>query len=203
MVGCAHLPKVSLPGITAQGPKDNGSPVTVGKSDSGVSLALPAGSKVVKREIKGLGYRPATKDQPAQAATPDETVTEFTLSAPSEYHETKQDVKASSGTIDTSVREHQIDVEERRWLLWAAIGCGIGGVLLRSFMPAWPGLSNGLLLGAALAFGAWKLSEIPSWIWVVAIAIMAAKALGYKRAQWDTDGDGIPDILQKPKPPTT
>ncbi len=201
--GCAHLPKVSLPGVSAQGPANNGTPATVGKSDSGVSVALPAGSRLVKREIKGLGYRPATNDAPAQAATPDETITEIIPGGATEYHETKQSVNASSGTIDTSVANHKIDVEERRWLLWAAIGCGIAGLVVKSMLPAWPSLSNGLLIASPCAFAAWKFAEVPAWLWGAVIVVVLLLVAGYKRAEWDKDHDGIPDFLQKSKPPTT
>jgi hypothetical protein len=196
------LPKVSLPGITAQGPKDNGTPVTVGKSDSGVSLVLPAGSKVVKREIKGLGYRPATKDTPAQQQTPDETITEIIPGGPTEYHETKQSVNASSGTVDTSVANHKIDVEDRSKLLWVAIGCGIAGLVVKSMLPAWPSLSNGLLIASPCAFAAWKFAEVPAWLWGAVIVVVLLLVAGYKRAEWDRDGNGVPDFLQKPKPPS-
>jgi hypothetical protein len=198
--GCAGLPKIKLPGLTVQGPKENGSPAVASSSEAGETLPIPQGSRIVKREIKGLGYRPALNGQPAREETPAETITEITLAGPSLYTSKQNTVNASTGTVDTSIAKKKIDAAENRWLLWAAIGCGIGGVVLRSMLPAWGGLSNGLLIGAALAFASWKLAEIPPWIWAVAIGIMVILALGYKRAEWDKDGDGRPDFLQKPKP---
>lgn len=98
---------------------------------------------------------------------------------------------------DKSVEIHKIDAAERRWLLWAAIGCGIVGVVIRQLMPAWPSLSHGLLVGAALAFGAWKFDQIPQWIFAVVIGAVALIALGYKRSEWDANHNGIPDVLEK------
>lgn len=186
--------RVSLPGVSVQAPKDNGTPATIAKSDAGTVIPLPAGSEVTMTKESAL---PATKETPAQPAK--ETTT-IRPAGPSEYHQTESKVQASSGTIDASVKNHEIDVAERRWLLWAAIGCGIGGIVLKSLLPAWPGLSNGLLIAAPCAFAAWKFAEVPAWIWLVVIGIVGALALGYKRAEWDKDGDGIPDILESKKP---
>jgi hypothetical protein len=55
-------------------------------------------------------------------------------------------------------------------------------------------------LAAATFFALWKLSDLPSWFIAVAIAAVAGGAfliLGYKRAEADLNGDGIPDRLQK------
>jgi len=193
LTGCGMfgVGKISLPGMSVRGVKDAGTPAILATSTAGEAIALPEGSKVVKTEYSAV---PATPDNPAQPA---KTVTEIIPAGPSEYKKTESKAEASTGTIDTSVANHQIDVEERRWLLWAAIGCGIGGIVLKSMLPAWPGISNGLLIAAPCAFAAWKFSEVPAWIWAVVIGIVAAMAMGYKRADMDKNKDGIPDILQK------
>lgn len=192
LAGCGLIPaRIKAEGVTVQGVKDAGKPATLAKSEAGVAVALPEGSKVVVTKYEAL---PATDKAPAQPA---KEVTEIQPSGPTEYHKTESKTDASTGTVDTSVATHKIDVAERRWLLWAAIACGIGGLVVRSLVPAWPSLSNGLLMGAALAFAAWKLAEIPQWIWLLAIGICAALALGYKRAELDRNHDGIPDFLQK------
>ncbi len=195
--GCSlmGLPKIKLPGITVQAPKDNGSPATIAKSDSGVSVPLPAGSEVVITKETAI---PATADKPA---IPAKETTVIRPAGATEYHQTEAKTEASTGTIDTTVRNHQIDVAERRWLLFVAIGCGIGGILMRSLLPSWPAWSNGLLLSAVVAGIAWKVAEIPWWAWLAVIAGVGLMVMGYKRAEWDKDGDGTPDFLQKKNPP--
>ncbi len=192
--GCALLRP--LPGIkagktTVTAPKDNGTPATIATKDAGTTMAVPAGSTV---KVTSTEAQPATADKPAVPAV---TVTEITPTKDTVIQHTEKQVQAGTGTVDTSVRKHQIDVAERRWLLWTAIACGIAGVVLKSAMPAWPALSNGLLVGAALAFASWKFAEIPAWLWLCVLAGVGMMILGYKRAEWDKDGDGIPDILQK------
>jgi hypothetical protein len=181
--------------VSVTGVKDAGKPATLATSEAGTVIPLPEGSRVTVTKYEPVAATPMAPAQPAKE------VTEIAPSGPTEYHKTESTVKADTGTVDTSVRKHQIDVEDRRWLLWAAIVCGIAGVVLKSMLPGWGGLSNGLLIGAALAFGAWKLSDIPAWIWAAVIIVMVAMAAGYKRAEWDKDGDGVPDFLQKPKQP--
>jgi hypothetical protein len=192
LAGCGLLPaRIKSGETTVTGVKDAGKPATIAKSEAGVAVALPEGSKVTVTKYEAI---PATPSSPAQPAR---EVTEISPAGPTNYLKTESKTDASTGTIDTSVATHRIDVAERRWLLWAAIGLGVAGVVVRSMVPAWPSLSNGLLLGGALAFASWKLAEIPTWIWGVALGVVALMALGYKRAEWDADHDGTPDFLQK------
>jgi len=190
--GCSWMPpKIKLGNDTVTGIREAGKPASLAKSEAGATVALPAGSSVVITKEEGV---PATKESPA---IPAKETTTITPAGPTEYHKTESKVSAQTGVVDTSVATHRIDVAERRWLLWAAIACGIGGVVIRSMLPAWAGLSNGLLMGGALAFAAWKFAEVPAWIWAAVLVVMGALALGYKRAEWDKNSDGIPDILQK------
>lgn len=166
--GCGHVARLAS-GTHATAPRDNGAPAVV-ENASGVStLPIPAGSVVESL--------PPTPEAPASVRV--------TLAAPSELRTTTTAERAQTGTIDTSVAKAKIAATERRWLLWAAIGAGLAGLVLRSILPAWPGLSNGLLMGAALAFAAWRAAEIPAWLWLVAVGVCAALALGYKRAEKD------------------
>lgn len=196
-------PRVSIPdnGILAGGqataPKNNGTPATVNSSGEETRMEVPVGSTVTETTIEATPAIPATPDTPAVPATPRTVVREVHLSAPTAIVQKAQHVQTSTGTIDTAVALHRIDVQDRSKLLWIALACGIGGLIVRSTFPAWPGISNGLLAGAAIAFVAWKVSALPQWIFLVPIGIMGAKALGYKRAEWDKDGDGIPDLLEK------
>lgn len=199
--GCNLLrraPSIKLPtGETVTGPKDAGTPPTINTSDAGTTMAIPAGSTV---KVTATEAQPATQDKPAVPAT---TVTEITPAKDTMIQHTEKKVQASAGTVDTTVRKHEIDVAERRVLLYIAIACGIAGIVLKSMMPAWPALSNGLLVGAVLAGAAWKFAEVPAWLWLAVLAGVGMMVLGYKRAEWDANGDGIPDVLQRRKPDST
>lgn len=160
-------------------------------------LRIPKNSRIVRTAVEAQSAKAATDSSPAEAAQPAKTVTEIVVSEPTEWTETRQEVNADSGTIDTSVAKHAIDVKSRQWLLFVAVGCGIAGLLVKSLLPEWPALSHGLLLAAPIAFASWKLAEIPQWLWMIAIGIVGLLALGYKRAEWDKNKNGIPDILEK------
>jgi hypothetical protein len=189
LLGCA-TPGAMIGKLRALAPKDAGTPATVEKRESSAKLEAPAGTQVRVERTEPV---PATADT---KFSPGRTLTEWTFPDTAVFTFDTQQARASSGTVDTTVAKHRIDVAERRWLLWTAIACGLAGIVVRSLVPAWPALSNGLLAGAALAFASWKFSEIPAWLWLVALGVVAALALGYKRAEWDRDGDGIPDRLQ-------
>lgn len=198
--GCGLLnrqPVIKSGEITVRGPADAGKPATLTTSNTGTTVPLPEGSVIVVTETAAQPAQPATSTEPAVPAKPAVTVTEIIPGGPTEVRKIESTVKADTGTVDTSVRQHQIDVAERRWLLWTAIGCGIVGIVVRSMLPAWPALSNGLLAAAALAGLSWKLADVPSWIWLAALLVVGLLVLGYKRAEWDANKDGIPDILQK------
>ncbi len=196
LAGCATTSKIRTKLGEVIAPKDAGKPATLDTATTGDSVQLPKGSRLTVTKVAAIPFTPATVNAPQQAAQPAKEVVQVELAADSTWTRQAETVQAQTGTVDTTIATHKIDVAERRWLLWAAIGCGIGGVVLRSMMPAWPGLSNGLLLGAALAFASWKFSELPAWIWATGIVVVGLIALGYKRAEWDKDGDGIPDVLE-------
>jgi hypothetical protein len=191
--GCGTVGRIALPGVKVQGVKDAGTPATIAKSDAGVSVPLPEGSRLIKTEYAAL---PATEKEPAQPA---KTVTEIIPGGASQYTETKASIRAETGTVDTSVRKHEIDVQDRSKLLWVAIACGVAGIVARSLVPAWPAISNGLLGAAAVAGLAWKVAEIPAWLFLVVIGLAALMVATYKRAEWDKDGNNVPDFLEGKK----
>lgn len=204
--GCSRNPSIKTGDTTVTGPRDAGQPAKVNTAKTGETVTLPEGSTIKVTTTEAAPAQPAAPAtdenpaMPAQPATPKVTVTEIVPAGPVEWQRTETTVQADTGTVDTSVARHRIEVAERRWLLWAAIGCGVGGIIIRSMLPAWPALSNGLLLAAVLAGLAWKLADIPSWIWLLALGAVALLILGYKRAEWDKDGDGVPDLLQRQRP---
>lgn len=182
---------------TVQAVRDAGTPAVLNTSTAGESVILPVGTKISTTETERLPARPATAEEAAKPELPATKVTVVELSKDTEWKRTEATVQANTGAVDTSVALHRIDVASRIWLLWVAIGCGIAGIVLKSMLPAWPGLSNGLLIAAPAAFAAWKFADVPSWAWALVLGVVALLALGYKRAEWDKNGDGVPDILQK------
>ena len=194
LLGCGTaLPKVKVKGATAQGPRDIGTPATVESGGTVTTLPVPAGSTVESV--------PAVPASATSAGIP--AVVKVVLAGASELRSETHASKASSGSTDSTVAVKRIEVEsaasERRWLLWAAIGCGVVGLVLKSMLPAWPALSNGLLVGAVAAGCAWKLAEVPAWLWLAVLVGAGLMVAGYKRAEWDANGNGIPDALESKK----
>ena len=194
LLGCGTaLPKAKVRGATAQGPRDIGAPAVVESGGTVTTLPVPAGSTVESV--------PAVPASATSAGIP--AVVKVVLAGASELRSETHASKASSGSTDSTVAVKRIEVEsaasERRWLLWAAIGCGVVGLVLKSMLPAWPALSNGLLVGAVAAGCAWKLAEVPAWLWLAVLVGAGLMVAGYKRAEWDANGNGIPDALESKK----
>jgi len=193
--GCKTVGRIRDGKTLITGVADAGKPATLATGESKQEVIIPAATPVSVTKIEAV---PATDTTPFQPAR---EVFSFTPPKETRWQAVSSTLRADTGTVDTSVAKHRIDVAERRWLLWTAIACGIGGLVLKSMLPAWPGLSNGLLLAALLAAVAWKLADVPAWLWLVAIGVVVFIALGYKRAELDKDGDGVPDILQSKRTP--
>lgn len=194
LTGCASFGagRIKLPsGASVKAVENAGKPATIATNEAGVSIPLPEGSRIV---VTKEGPLPATEKAPAQ---PSREFTEILPSGPTTYTQKESSVDASTGVVDTSLAKHKIDVEDRAKLLWVAIACGIAGVAIRSLMPAWPAWSNGAFAAAGLAFLAWKFAEVSPWAWLAVLVGVGLLVLGYKRAEWDANKDGIPDILQK------
>jgi hypothetical protein len=200
--GCMRLPALKLPGssllggkqgedITVTAPRDTGKPGTVETQTDETRMKVPAGSTVTETAVTA---QPATDTTPARPAY---TVREIKLVSDTEWVDRAQRIAASTGTVDTSVAKHRIDMAEARWLLIGGLLAVVGGFVVRSLLPAWPGLSNGLILGGGVSLAAWKLSAIPPWLGLVVVGVFAVLALGYKKKEWDANSDGIPDVLQR------
>ena len=192
LLGCGTaLPKVKVKGATAQGPRDIGAPATVESGGTVTTLPVPAGSTVESV--------PAVPASATSAAIP--AAVKVVLAGASELRSETHASKASSGSTDSTVAVKRIEVEnaasERRPLLWAAIACGVLGILARSLVKEWPAVGNGLLGAAVLAAIAWKVAEVPWWAFAALLAVVALGIAFYKRAEWDANGNGIPDALEK------
>lgn len=194
LTGCSliRLPKVTIPGgPTALGPRDAGTPAVVTSDTGTTTFDAPAGSVMT---VETHAAVPATATLPA---VPEHRIVKWTFPAPTRVITTDNKSTASSGTIDTSVAKHRIDTEDRRILLYVSMICGALGLVARIALKEWPTAGNALLISSACAFASWKLAEIPTWIWFAVIVVAGGVILGYKRAEWDANGDGIPDALQR------
>jgi len=183
--GCGAIPRIkipatkNLPAIDVAAPRDAGKPATVASSGKESRLDPPQGSIVT---ITRTESQPATENAPARPAI---EVREIRLAADASLIERAQHVDASTGTIDTTVAKHRINAAESRWLLIAAIITLVAGLIVRSLVPQWPGLSNGLFVAAPIFFAAWKFSEVPAWAGFVVVGVVALGALYYKRGEID------------------
>lgn len=190
--GCSSVPRLKVRArgeeFNVVGNRDAGTPASAKSGGSVTTLPLAAGSKVTWTSAPNV----------------EAGVVSVELSAPSEFRVESHASEASTGTIDTTVAKHRIDTEaataERKPLLWVAIGCGVLGVILRVVVKEWPAWGNGFMLAGAVAGLAWKVAEIPWWAFLAVILGVLLLVLGYKRKEWDANGDGVPDVLQKSKP---
>lgn len=190
LTGCAASGLMRKGGFKLQPPKDASAPSVVNSGEIVAETVIPAGTVKTIVESKGTATEPAKKETRY-------TFTEETVERSVE--KTESATLANPRAPDQTVALAKVAAAERRYLLFIGIGLFVAGIALKSLLPAWGGLANGAFLGAALALAAWKLAEIPAWIFMVAIGVSGLLALGYKRGELDRDGDGIPDFIQKQK----
>jgi hypothetical protein len=185
LAGCMPAPAIRTPAASVVGNRDAGKPATLASETTETALPIPAGSSITETKTEATQTAPAVVSRRIE------------LTEPTKLTETTTTIKADTGTVDQSVALRKADNAERRVWLYAAIAAALAGLVLRSMLPAWPGLSRGLLIAAAVFAGAWKFSEVPWWAGLLAIAAVSLVALGYKRAEWDANKNGIPDALEK------
>jgi hypothetical protein len=151
--------------MTATAPKDVGTPAALERSQSETTVPIPAKSEIV-----------VLPEHRVQVTVPEPTT--MTVKSVSEH--------ASTGTIDTEVAKHRIDSQAKQPFLFASIA-SIGAVVF--FM--WRGYPTGAMLAGlagVIFFLFWKLSDLPSWFWVVGLATVVGATflfLGYERAEKD------------------
>jgi hypothetical protein len=195
--GCVRVPKIRVGKHTVTAPKDVGKPATLSTAEAGEVATLPAGSKVTITETAAQPAVPASAEAPAAAATPARRVTEFVPSAPMEWHRTESSVHADTGSVDTTVATKRIEAEERRPLLYCAIVAAVAGL---GFMYVrFQSIAVMCFIGSGCFFLAWRMAEISPWVGGLFLVAAVAGFAFYKRAEWDQNGDGIPDALQRGK----
>lgn len=201
--GCSILgraPRIKIGDATVTAPKDVGRAATLATTNAGTTIPLPEGSVVTVTKIDAIAAKSPENGLPAVKAEPAREVTEIRPAGPTEYHKTENTVSANSGTVDTSVATKRIEAEERRPLLFCAIGAVVAGL---GFMYVrFQALAVMCFLAGGVFFLAWRMAEISPWVGALFLVAAVAGFAFYKRAEWDADHDGIPDFLQHKKPPT-
>lgn len=195
MGACKAGYALSKSGAKVTPPSNAESPSSIKEGSKIETTELPAGSTIVDEKIEATATTPAVERRTTTVAkdTVQKTVTnesEVTVSPPR--------------PPDTTVELYKARAEDRKPLLYWAGGALVAGIVARGFAPSWPSISNGLFAIAAIFLGAWKFAEIPWQATLGVVVLVVVMIMFYKRGQWDKDGDGIPDLLQKLKrqPPT-
>jgi hypothetical protein len=171
-------------------PKDAESPSSIKETVTSTTLPIPAGTTITAFPMPDL----TTASQSALNSIywPKDSLlsTQTTV---------KEATVSPSRKPDQTVELQKLANADRRILLFASIGCLLAGIVVKALVPAWPSLPMGLFAASPILFLAWKFSEIPWWISIIPVLLVCLLVLGYKRAEWDKNGDFIPDAFQKVK----
>lgn len=155
--GCAfQRGRIITPQGTVVGVKDAGKPAQIATVDDRGTLEIPAGTKMTVTKTEAV---PATAQAPAKPA---QEVTSYDFSQPTRFEQVKVAVNADTGTVDTSIAKHRIDVEENRWLLWASLACIPLAALF--FYLHYPTPAFYAIASAVVFFVAWQIAGLPEWI---------------------------------------
>ena len=162
---------------------DAGKPATLATTDGKESVVIPANTAVKITEFAATPTAPAYK------------TTELHFNSPTEWQKFNTTTAASTGTVDTSVAQHKIDVQASRPLLYAAILGGLGAILFVYLHYPTPAMLSGASGG--IFFLAWKVSDLPPWFWALGLVGLAAGAALYFGHE-----KGLYTPVPTPKPPT-
>ncbi len=172
--GCALLQRKGLiksGGVSVAAVADAGKPATLTTSDAKEAVKIPSGSTLTVTKEEAV---PATDKA---AFRPAKETWEYHFTGETEWQKFNTTVAANTGTVDTSVALHKIDVSSKQPFLYAAILGALGAILFVYLHYPTPAMLCGLASG--LFFLAWKLSDLPSWVWAVAAAAIAAGVAMY------------------------
>lgn len=179
--GCALVkrqPNIRSGETVVTAPADAGKPGVLGTEQSSTGVTVPENTPVKVTKIAAV---PATETTLFQ---PERLELQFTPSKPTRIETESSSVQASTGTVDTSVALRKVAAEEARVLLYAALGAAVGAAVFLWLKYPTPALISGA--AAVVFFLAWKVSDLPSWFWVIgAVALAGAGALwlGHERGE--------------------
>jgi hypothetical protein len=192
VAGCASKPGIITTAKGAIVTPDNASaPSAIATATATESTAIPKGSTITVTET------PATAQAPAQKVTAYNFAEAATQTRVEES--TRAEV-APPRAPDQTVALRKADNTARLPLLYAAIGAAAIGLVF--MVMKWPTAAASSGGAAVVFFIAWQAAGLPAWFYMVGILLLVAGAcvvLGYKRAEWDANGDGVPDIFQQKK----
>ncbi len=158
------------PKVEASAPADAQQPTTVSQGEKKTDTSIAAGTRA-KIPVKVNGQSLLMEFEfPEIKQVSLERVSEATVSQPR--------------PPDQTVALKKLDNEDKRPLLYCSIGAAV--LAVASLYFRYPGPAA--LCGAASAgfFAAWRLSDLPSWFWAVALAAVAVAAglyLGHERGE--------------------
>lgn len=155
--------RISTRAGTVTAVKDAGKPATQSLSQQDTSVPIPAGTPVEVVETA------ATPEAPKSLTF------KFTPTKDTAFTSASSSTTASTGTVDTSIRKHEIDTAAKQPLLYASLATAcFGGFLLYRVYPT-PAMIS---FGASIVFFlAWKISDLPSWFYVVGVAAVVGAAM--------------------------
>jgi len=182
--GCAvfkRQPRIESAGVTVTAQPDAGKPATLTTGKAGETLTLPARSVVTVTKFEAVPPILGTSAGLGSAAIPAKTETRIELAADSTWSKSSESVNAETGTVDTTVAKAKIAADERRPLLWTAIGCAALGIL--AIFLQYPSVAALCGLGAALAFAAWRLAELPAWMWAIPVVVGIGLYIGHEKGE--------------------
>jgi len=151
--------------VSIVGPSDPGKPAVVDQTTDKVTIAVPKETEYRREEIAGTTTEPAR------------VVESFKFFEPTTFERTASSLRADTGTVDTTVAVRRVESEEKRPLVYAAMACGVAALAAMYF--GHPTIALCCAGAAGLAFAAWKLADVPSWLWVLALVAAAGLYFGY------------------------
>lgn len=169
--GCKSLPHITLGKASVTGVADAGKPATLTQGKTKTSFVVPAGTQMQQVKVE------ATPTTPAK-----ETIT-WNFTAPTKFETDASTLKADTGTVDTSVAQHKVDVASRQPLLYFAGVCLLACLTMMYFDHPTAAMMCGAASG--IVFAAWRMPDLPEWFWMVGVACVVGGlclAFGHAKA---------------------
>lgn len=175
--GCGSVGYIKTKLGSVFGVKDAGKPALYASSEKGATLPLNPGDKLTTTLVGASMGLPATASSPAVAPQPAKTITEVVLAHPTVLQTTDTQINANTGTVDTSIREHEIDVNASMPLLYAAIASGLAACVFVYLKYPTPAMIAG---GAGIIFLiSWQATKLPPWFWMLGVVGLAVAVSAY------------------------
>jgi len=167
-LGGARMPSIKVGNTVVKPPEMVGKAATIEQKETRSGFVIPAGTEVTVTRTEGQA---AFGDRPAIPAS---SVTAYRFDKPSEFLAFDTTTNANSGTVDTSVAMRAQEIQSKKPLLYAALASLLGAVVWLYLKFPTPALLCGVASG--VFFAAWKLADMPSWVWAVGVAAVGVAA---------------------------